>query len=217
MEGFLFDTHVHTAESSFCGVLGAEETVRLYRDAGFSGICVTDHYCPTYGHQKLKDILKGYHRAAQCGRELGVDVLLGIELRLRGSLNDYLLFGVTEDFLRAYPRLCEYTMAEMSALMRANDVLVFQAHPFRTMCQAASPQYLDGVEAVNGNPRHNSRNGMAADYARAHGLYASAGSDCHQLEDAGRNGIITTERIRNLDMLKEALKSPETRLYAMEG
>jgi len=216
MEEFLFDTHVHTAESSPCGVLTAEETVHAYHRLGFSGFCVMDHYCPDYGYSKMDDILKGYRRAVKCGRKFGMDILLGVELRVRGALNDYLLIGLTEEMLYDNPRLCDYTLADVYDFTQEHGVLVFQAHPFRSSCTPAPPQFLDGMEVINGNPRHNSRNDRAVAYAKEHGLYVSAGSDCHQIEDAGRNGIITKERIRNLDQLKAALMSPETRLYTME-
>jgi len=226
MDGFLFDTHIHTAESSPCGVLSAEETVRAYHAAGYSGLCITDHYnapyfaqwgCPTW-NETADRLLLGYRRAAECGAKLGMDILLGTEIRFVGSPNDFLLFGLTEAFFYEYPNVHTYAPEEFCRLMNARGVLVFQAHPFRTMCSVAEPIMPDGIEVINGNPRHNSWNEKAAAYARAHGLYVSAGSDCHQIEDVGQNGIITNTRIWDLDQLIDALKSPETRLYtATEG
>jgi len=213
METYLFDTHVHTSESSYCGVMSAEETVRQYHAAGFSGLCITDHYCASYGYTKINEVLKGYRRALKCGRKLGMDILLGVELRLPGSLNDYLLFGVTESFLRNNPGLLELNPAEAYKLLHKNDILVFQAHPFRTMCSPADPRFLDGIEIANGNPRHNSHNDKAADYARKHKLFASAGSDCHQIEDVAALGIRTTQRIRSMDMLKEVLVQNAFEVY----
>lgn len=50
---YLYDTHVHTSESSPCGRLNAQETVRLYSQAGFSGFCITDHYTRDFFFLKL--------------------------------------------------------------------------------------------------------------------------------------------------------------------
>ena len=55
MEGFLLDLHIHTAESSYCGKVPAREIVRAYRDAGFHGVAVTDHYS-AYFFDKIKEI-----------------------------------------------------------------------------------------------------------------------------------------------------------------
>jgi len=55
---------------------------------------------------------------------------------------------------------------------------------------------IDGVEIYNGNPRHNSSNHLALEYARKNGLKMLSGSDFHQVQDAARGGIIVDERIR---------------------
>ena len=33
---FLYETHMHTFESSFCGVAKAKEHVRIYKDRGYA-------------------------------------------------------------------------------------------------------------------------------------------------------------------------------------
>jgi histidinol phosphatase-like PHP family hydrolase len=58
----------------------------------------------------------------------------------------------------------------------------------------------------NGNPRHNSQNPLALQYARQHGLLMSSGSDAHQVEDVGRGGLRTEKRITDLSMLKTVLR-----------
>ena len=47
MEGYLFDPHTHTAETSKCGHLPAAEVVDRYVRNGFSGLVVTDHLHPS--------------------------------------------------------------------------------------------------------------------------------------------------------------------------
>ena len=41
---FKLDIHVHTSETSSCGQVSAQEAVRLYEQAGYDGIIITDHY-----------------------------------------------------------------------------------------------------------------------------------------------------------------------------
>ena len=44
MEKFLLDMHMHTKETSSCGEVPAAEGVRLYKEAGYQGVMITDHY-----------------------------------------------------------------------------------------------------------------------------------------------------------------------------
>ena len=81
-------------------------------------------------------------------------------------------------------------MQPEAALERVRSLggLVFQAHPYR-YSEPVQPTWLDGVEVMNGNPRHNSQNKRAAAFALEHDLLALSGSDTHQGEDVARGGI----------------------------
>ncbi len=120
MGHFLFDTHVHTAEASPCGRLPARQMVRLYRDAGYSGLVVTDHLhrdCPAFTaaggwEASIDRYLLGYRRAREEGERLGLAVLWGVELTLLGTTpGDYLIYGLEEQFLRRHPRLYDLELA----------------------------------------------------------------------------------------------------------
>ena len=112
MEGFLFDPHTHTAETSKCGHLPAAEVVDRYVRSGFSGLVVTDHLHPEYLSRIDKDhdwnkamdhYLSGYHASKKRGDEVGFQVILGTELRFPENDNDYLVYGIDEDWLRSNP------------------------------------------------------------------------------------------------------------------
>lgn len=68
---FLFDTHVHTKEVSPCGNVSAAKTVRLYHEAGYSGLCITDHlkrgyirdHCFENWKEYISCFLRGWHAA----------------------------------------------------------------------------------------------------------------------------------------------------------
>ena len=90
MDGYLFDPHTHTAETSKCGHLPAAEVVDRYVRHGFSGLVVTDHLHPEYLSRIDTDhdwnavcdhYLSGYRASKQRGDEVGFRVLLGAELR----------------------------------------------------------------------------------------------------------------------------------------
>ena len=129
---YKFDTHVHTAETSPCGNLTAADTIALYKKAGYSGLCITDHYYQGYfesleAHswtERMDQYLIGYRCARQAGEMAGMTVLLGAELRLEGSNNDYLLFGVTEQFLYDFPELYRYDMPCLRPLLREHHIQI---------------------------------------------------------------------------------------------
>ena len=85
------------------------------------------------------------------------------------------------------------------------DILVYQAHPFRDKMTIVDPELLDGVEVYNGNPRHDSRNDLANLYAKRHHLKKISGSDFHQVEDLARGGILLSENPDNEQELVQLL------------
>jgi len=212
---YKFDTHVHTAESSHCANLPAKEMLELYIKAGYSGICVTDHYdkhtfrrrgsLPWERH--IDCFLKGYRKAAEAAGSTGFTVLLGAEVKLGDSENDLLLYGLTERFFYENPKLYDYDFGGFCGHMKKNGILVFQAHPFRPEISRENPCLLDGVEILNANPRHNSNNDSACGFAEKNGLLVSAGSDTHRAEDVGRSGILTAKKINSPGALKAVLTS----------
>ena len=48
MKQYLYDTHIHTIETSPCGKIHAAETVRYYADHGYTGLVITDHLHPDF-------------------------------------------------------------------------------------------------------------------------------------------------------------------------
>lgn len=213
---FRLDTHVHTSESSRCGKLSARDTVDLYKQCGYDAIVITDHYQgPVFEEfgdelswdQKLTQYLKGYHAALERGKEVGLTVLLGAELRFPGRANDYLVFGIDEEFLKAYPRLYERPIAGVKKLLSEHNCLLFQAHPFRNNTDRDYWQLLDGMEVYNANERHDSKNDKAKAFAEKHNLIGISGSDCHRAQDVGRGGLVFEQPVRSGLELVEALKN----------
>ncbi|NLC69233.1 MAG: PHP domain-containing protein [Clostridiaceae bacterium] len=214
MRTYKYDVHVHTSEVSPCGRIGAREVVNLYKEAGYDGIVITDHYFDGYFEkyhscswdEKMVCFLEGYRKAREEGKNIGLNVLLGIELRFVGSINDYLVFGVTEEFLKNNPELYKLNLQQFNELKKGHDILIYQAHPFRPNQAIERAGLLDGIEVYNGNPRHDSRNYLAYSFALEDGLRMISGSDCHQLEDVARGGIVTMEDITDEAGLVEVLR-----------
>lgn len=200
---YRIDPHVHTAEVSVCGKVSAAEMVRLYHQAGYQGFIVTDHYYSGFAEQHadgawtavVDAFLEGYHRAAAAAWPLDMDILLGMEIRFEEGPEDYLVFGFDPEFLYRQPHLYRHTLDSFREATQDQGILIVQAHPFRKGMTAASPSLVDGIEAFNGNPRHDSCNHLAYAYGRQAGRLLLSGSDAHQPQDVGNGAIALPERI----------------------
>lgn len=213
---FQYETHCHTAEVSGCASVPAAEVIRHYKEAGYRGVNISDHYDPGFFQRRTAGLptfrdqadawLKGYRTAKAEGDAIGLSVFLGMELRTEENSNDYLLFGVTEEFVYDNPRLYEWKMADVCKLTKAYGILIFQAHPYRAGL-VFTPEVMDGVEAYNMNPRHNSHNDLAVKSAEQYGLRRSSGSDYHQLEDLALGGIRTDQLLTTTQQFRDIFLS----------
>lgn len=209
-----WELHAHCCETSLCGHVPAEELVKSYAGAGYTGLVLTDHYNaktldPMDGTdaEKVEKWLHGYELARVAGEKYGLRVLFGLEARLPINENDYLIFGATPEFLRAHPLLYRGTLPELHRLANDCGAIVVQAHPFREVCMPAAAEDLDGVEVFNGHPRHDSRNPLALEFAAAHPhLIRTSGSDYHRTQDLATGGIETDRDIRTPADLVKCLK-----------
>lgn len=198
---YKIETHLHTNHVSKCGHLTAAEIVKGYAEAGYSALIVTDHYNrttfdflgidPAAPGDKLTPFLDGYRRVREEAERAGIRVFRGAELRFDECDNDYLFYGWLDDILAEPEEVFRMGIAGFAPMARAAGGLIIQAHPYRRSCTPAIARYLDGVEVLNRNPRHDSHNDRAEAYAQEYGLIRTSGSDCHRTEDIGLGGIVT--------------------------
>ncbi len=210
---YKYDTHVHTDETSSCAKVQARDAVRMYKEAGYKGIVITDHYAKRFFEkspgcswsEKIDDFLKGYRIALDEGEKIGLTVMLGIEIRFTENPNDYLVFGLDEKFLKENKELYYLGLAKFRKFIEGQGVLIYQAHPFRNKMERADPKLLDGVEVFNGHPRHESNNHLALEFAKSNNLKMLSGSDFHQVDDVARGGIFSENEIKSIKDLVNLL------------
>ncbi len=216
---YKYEIHAHTKNTSRCGRLDAEELVNKYKEAGYSGIVITDHYSPMtfkpaeYFNKKkaLEHYFQGYRKAKQFETE-DFTVLLGVELRFYATVNDYLVYGVTEEMLYNLPFLLPLYIGRASKMLRERGCLFLQAHPFRQFITRANPKYLDGVEVFNGKADEEA-NSNSEKWAEEIGAkIRTSGSDCHRDSGVALGGIITNEPIKSNGDLIRILKSGNYKL-----
>ena len=225
MNGFLYDPHTHTSETSRCGHLPAAEVVERYVKQGFTGLVVTDHLHPEYlsridVHHSwdavMDHYLTGYHASKKRGDELGFDVILGTELRFPENNNDYLVYGIDEEWLRSHPYVCCMSAREFFEKFHT-EVLIIHAHPYRDGNTEVFEDAVHGSEIINGNPRHENGNEKALDMCRRHpDFFRLAGSDTHQAGDEARAGIILPERVTDSYAYKKMIETLNFQLWSPE-
>ncbi len=214
------EMHAHTSEVSFCAHVSAKDTVKLYKDNGYDGIVITNHYSRYFidimhdsSFEQLMDFyMNGFKLAQEEGDKIGLSVFLGLELCFDCSLpTDFLVYGLDEEFLRSHKFLNQMDLDSFLNILPV-DALIYQAHPFRNNIHIIPPNKLFGIEAHNGNPRHDSRNDIAHAWADKFNLHKISGSDFHQTEDVGRGGLILNRTVKNNKELVDALRADDYQL-----
>ena len=216
---YKYELHCHTKEVSRCGTLDVEDLIKKYKEAGYSGLVLTDHYSPMtfdlpdfFSKKKAIDHYLRAYRKAKKYNDDNFTVLLGVELRLHATVNDYLVYGVTEEMLYELPFLLSLYIRRASKLLRERGCLFLQAHPFRKLITRANPKYLDGVEVFNGKATKEANENSSKWAEEINAKIKTSGSDCHRESGVGLGGIITTEPIKNNDDLLRILKSGNYKL-----
>ncbi|MBO4410720.1 MAG: PHP domain-containing protein [Lachnospiraceae bacterium] len=224
--GYKLETHVHTIVSSACGHSTPGEMVRFYKEAGFQGICITDHFflgntCVLKSlpwEEWVDTYCRSYRAAEKEGDRIGLDVWFGWETSYEGE--DFLILGLDEDWLKAHPEIIVWNQKEQYEHVRADGGFVIQAHPFRERDYMTEiklhPYHSDAWEAFNAcNFFYENR--LAFEEAERLGIPMTAGSDIHL---AGKTktrwlfGLDLDEPITDIRELKDRVLTGKYRLIA---
>lgn len=226
---YKYETHVHTNASSKCGKSTPEEQVQFYKELGFTGIFITDHFYKgnTCIDKELpwKKWVKGYcnayKRAKKEGKKVGLQVFFGWETSYKGE--DFLIYGLDEKWLLAHPEIVDADQAEQYRLVHEAGGFVVQAHPFRERYYQTEvklhPHHSDAWEVCNAcNNYHEDL--LAYDYALAHRIPMTAGSDIHKIQSTKSHcifGIRTKKKLKFAADYKELILSGNAELNVPDG
>ena len=211
---FKTELHCHSQFISECARVSEEDIVEKFTSAGYSTLVLTNHFSSgTMRHVSGEDwnewidkFVCGYTRLKEAARGK-LNILWGMELRFDENCNDYLVYGVTEEFLKKSPDIFKMSPYSFHGVAKENGCLLIQAHPFRNGMTVIRPDALDGVEAFNGHFGHDSRNDIAEAWADKFGLIKTAGTDFHYNDSPANGGILTENEITTMDELLTVLKS----------
>ena len=216
---YKFDAHTHTSETSPCGFIPAADLVEKYHALGYGGIAITDHLheeyissldCKEDWNACVDRFLRGYKNALERGEKIGLDVILGAEIRFESTNNnDYLIYGIDEAFLRKNPYLHRLDPWEFFKRF-GSEILIIHAHPFRDGNETVFCECVHGIEIFNRNPRHENHNEKAlALYESNPNFYPFCGSDAHRNEDLGSEWMLFGDSVSDSHEFFAAIKRKE--------
>lgn len=184
---YIIEGHCHTKDSSPCGQIYAEDLIKLYKNKNYAGIIITDHF--SYSVFKNQDTWKeicdkfllGYRNAKKLESIYNIKIYLGMEIRFNDSYNDYLIYGITEEFLYSNEWIYMKSLKELKEICQ-NKYLIIQAHPFRGGNYLAELSLLDGIEINNTNPNNVCNNHLAYEAWKNTNLIPTIGCDFHSAD-----------------------------------
>lgn len=191
---YKIELHAHTSPASGCSELVPEEFIDRLHRAGYHTVCVTNHFFEGGTYMNDADpvgkYLEDYRLAKALGEAVGMTVLLGAEFRFHENCNDYLVYGVDEAFLRETVTQFSLTYRQFYEKYHSPKRLILQAHPFRNGIAAMDGAHMDGIEAFNMHPNHNSRVTVAARYADSEQIpMITVGTDLHHRGHEGSSAL----------------------------
>ena len=217
---YLYETHLHTSYASACASSKGSQYIRHYKNLGYSGIIVTDHFyngntaIPRGLPWKewVKQFCRGYEEAHNEGERQGLDVFFGWEETF-GNYDDYLVYGLDKEWLLEHPEMRTWTRGEQFRAVRAAGGCVVQAHPFRQHNYISqivlSCGCIDAVEAGNAGNHDKSYDALAMRFALRQKLPVTAGSDAHDIRDLsnGNYGICVNEKLKTIGDFVNAIRT----------
>ena len=212
-----YETHLHTFPVSACAKTGVRESLEFYKNEGYAGVFITNHFLDENINidkslpydERLAFYFSDYEQALAIGKEIGIDVFLGVEMSDWGT--DFLVYGLDAAWYFAHPEIEGMDRVEQLKLLASEGALIVHAHPFRGYdCMKLFPKHVHAVETYNAC-RTDFENAMAEQYARNYNLTPFAGTDLHDVAcQAEFGGMQTTRKIESEADFVALVKSGES-------
>ena len=223
---YRYETHLHTAPVSKCATATIEESLRHYKDLGYDGVFVTNHFLDgslnidrnAPYEERLNFFFSDYEKGLEIGKELGIKVFCGAEMNYGGT--DFLVYGLDKQWYLAHPEIMEMEKSEELRFLKENGALIIHAHPFREASYIDHirlyPRSIDGVEVINAC-RTDLENKMARQYAENYELIPFAGSDNHHAAKHKKlAGVCCEEPIQDVQDFIAKVKSGKMEIFTLE-
>lgn len=184
------EMHCHVMPSSHCAKADAEIIIKRYKEAGFNGICITNHFAKKHfvnyngntDKEKIDYYFSIFDNFKKLAEENGFKVFLGAEVSC-ATLEEYILFGFDRELLYDNKLLFEMDQKELFAFAEKHGLFMYQPHPFRDRVKVlGDPNYLHGAELFNGHYHHINSNEKAQEFCEKNNLVGLVGNDFHDPE-----------------------------------
>ncbi len=220
---YKYETHLHTFPVSRCAGATVEENLEFYKELGYDGIFITNHFLDGNINidsekpykEKIEFYFSDYEKALEIGKAIGIKVFCGIELSYGGT--DFLVYGLDKKWFIAHPEIMNMKKSDEFAFMIESGALIIQAHPFREASYIDHirlfPRHIHGVEIVNAS-RVEEENDMAKIYCEHYGLIEFAGSDNHSGSKKKKlAGVCFDEPICDIEDFIEKIKKRKAKIF----
>lgn len=217
---YKYETHMHTSEASACGLNTGAEMSRAYKEAGYSGIIVTDHFFNGNSaiprdlpwKTRIELFCRGYENAREEGEKIGLHVFFGWEYAYRGA--EFLTYGLGKDFLLAYPDMLSWSIEKYFEVVHQSGGFIVQAHPFREAPYIKKirlfPEYVDAIEVINASHTNPDFDRKALQLAKEYSLLQTSGSDTHQASRIYGGGMEFDHELHSIEEFIQAVKKPDS-------
>lgn len=218
---YKYELHCHSSESSRCARIPASDLVDFYKERGYSGICITDHF---YGSsavpydigwkERVNLFYQSYEKALERGRQVGMKVFFGMEYSFAG--NDCIFLNIKKDWLLRQDDIPTLPVKALIDRIHSCGGFVIHAHPFRQAEWIEGirlfPNLCDAVEVYNGctSAEDNER---ALWYAKTYKKHMLAGSDTHTANQKTLCGIKVKYPLSSVEELISAIVNKKTKPF----
>ena len=215
---YKYETHLHTKYASACASATGKDQALGYKNAGYTGIIITDHFfrgnsCISRNlpwKTRINMFCQGYEQAKEIGDQIGLQVFFGWEETFEGQ--DFLVYGLDKEWMLNHPEMEYWTIKEQYETVNKNGGMVIHAHPFRDRPYIPKirlfPKLVNGVECYNAC-NHEEENRQAFLYAKKYELPITAGADSHH-PDIIPCGIKVEEKFESIDDYIRLIKNRES-------
>ena len=214
---YRYETHCHSSQCSKCAHSTAQELVRAYKNAGFTGLVLTDHFIHGYTcvgsslpwKERMECYFGAYLDAKEEAEKLDFDVIFGIEHAYGGG-QEVLCYGIDLDFLLANPDIPGLSLEQFADRVHEYGGILIQAHPYRYGSWEVPVRLdlIDGIEVYNAG-NEPIKNRMALQKAQEVPCIHTSGADTHFIGEprVGQAGSALPYRVQDGQAFVAALKA----------
>lgn len=206
---YKYDVHIHTSESSKCSKTSGADYVQAYKDHGYDGIVITDHFFrgntaidrDVSWEEYIERFCRGYETAKEKGDRVGLKVFFGWEERIGND--EYLIYGPNKEWLKQHPELKNANQKEYFDIVQKAGGLVVEAHPFRERNYIKMielhPFQCNAMEVCNSGNTPN-QDYLAYNYCKKNRIPMTSGSDIHNVKDLSQScfGMVFREQLNSI-------------------